>query len=441
MIFRVTLLQGFSDRPRLAVQVRHRLRDGSVQAWPVVVRPESSDTVLSVDSSRDMALPGTLSMVAHYASPPAREERQIARVEASGDSPRGPPSGPGGVNGGAGADRSGSADAREGGPGAADLPPIGQMVADEPDPPPRPVPVELILHVRPAPSGDAGNRSDRAGPVGHTTIRQTLRAGVLPGAVLAAVAVGIAMSAAAKPAVSMRGSPASMERQHAVAVSEDFTFATSPASVNELVKAEALVPLSGSADYMLHRVSFPYARPEVRTFVENLATEYRKGCGEQLVVTSLTRPTSNQPGNAHKLSVHPAGMAVDFRISKSSKCQQWFEKALLAMEGKNLLDATRERNPPHFHVAVFPGPYAAYAARQKPAERTVPASPTVLRPEVWPQPPARQPSAAPAPAAARRPPSAPLETPQTAGALVAAGIIGALALFVIWLMRRTKRMI
>jgi hypothetical protein len=257
--------------------------------------------------------------------------------------------------------------------------------------------------------------------------------------VLAAVAVGVAMSAAAKPSVSMRGSPASMERQHAVAVSEDFTFATSPESVNELVKNEALVPLSGGVNYMLHRVSFPYARPEVRTFVENLAAEYRKGCGEQLVVTSLTRPQSNQPGNAHKLSVHPAGMAVDFRISKSSKCQEWFEKALLAMEGKNLLDATRERNPPHYHVAVFPGPYAAYAAKTRPAERPAPASTTVLRPERWPQPPA-PPAAAPAEApAARRTAPTPAETPQTGGALVAAGIVGILAMFVLWFMRRAKR--
>lgn len=301
--------------------------------------------------------------------------------------------------------------------------------------------MEPILHVRASPNGNAGNRPDRAGPVGRTTIRQTLRAGALPGAVVAAAAVGVAMSAAAKPSVSMRGSPASMERQHAVAVSEDFTFATSPRSVNELVKAEALVPLSGSADYMLHRVSFPYARPEVRAFVENLATEYRKGCGEQLVVTSLTRPTSNQPGNAHKLSVHPAGMAVDFRISKSSKCQQWFEKTLLAMEAKNLLDATRERNPPHFHVAVFPGPYAAYAAKQKPAERPAPASPTVLRPERWPQPPAQQPSAATAPPAARRTAPPPPEAPQTGAAILAAGIVGALAMFIVWLRRRARRMI
>ena len=262
----------------------------------------------------------------------------------------------------------------------------------------------------------------------------------LPGAVVAAAAVGVAMAAAAKPSVSMRGSPASMVRQHEVAVSKDFTFAETPASVTELVSSERLVPLTGGADYTLNRVSFPFARPEVKAFVEDLSAEYRKGCGEQLVVTSLTRPRSEQPGNAHKLSVHPAGMAVDFRISKSSKCQKWFEKALLALEGRDVLDATRERNPPHYHVAVFPDAYRAYAAKLKPAERPAPGpvpSPTVLRPKQWP---ATQPSA-PAPPAARRTTPEPMEAPQTGGAILAAGIVGLLALFCVWLMRRAKRVL
>jgi hypothetical protein len=260
--------------------------------------------------------------------------------------------------------------------------------------------------------------------------------------VLAALAMGVGVViAAAKPSVTMKGSPASMQRQYEVAVAEDFTFAATPANVEELVKKERLVRVTGGPDYTLAAVSYPFARPEIKTFVENLAADYRKGCGEQLVVTSLTRPRSTQPGNAHKLSVHPAGMAVDFRISKSSKCQQWFEKALLAMERKDLLDATRERNPPHFHVAVFPDAYAAYAARLKPAKPSVPPpSPTVLRPEAWPR---QQAPAAPAtaPAAQRRPSPEPMETPQTGGAIVAVGIIGLLALFAVWLMKRARRVL
>lgn len=270
------------------------------------------------------------------------------------------------------------------------------------------------------------------------SLRNKLAAGALPAAVAGAVMVGAAMAAVAKPSVSMRGSPASMVRQHDVAVSEDFTFAENPTAVADLVAKERLVRVTGGADYTLHRVSYPFARPEVKAFVENLSAEYRRGCGEQLVVTSLTRPRSEQPGNAHKLSVHPAGMAVDFRISKSSKCQKWFEKALLAMEQKDVLDATRERNPPHYHVAVFPEAYMAYAARQKPAERPAP-SPTVLRPEPWPR---QEPSAqAPAQPTQRRPSPEPLEAPQTGGMIVAAGIIGLLSLFVLWLMKRARRMI
>lgn len=238
------------------------------------------------------------------------------------------------------------------------------------------------------------------------TIRQKMAHLALPAAVVASVAVGVAMSAAAaKPSVTMRGSPASMERQYANAVAADFTFAETPAAVDELVKKDRLVRLPGGADYTLAKVSYPYARPEVKTFVENLSAEYRKACGEQLVVTSLTRPRAEQPGNAHKLSVHPAGMAVDFRISRASKCQKWFEKALLALEDRNLLDATRERNPPHYHVAVFTNAYASYAARQKPVERPSSPSPTVLRPQ--PAPPRPSQPAAPAAVEPRREAPAP----------------------------------
>lgn len=265
-----------------------------------------------------------------------------------------------------------------------------------------------------------------------------MSAGALPGAVIAAAAVGMVIGAAvAKPTVSMRGSPASMERQHAVAVSESYTFAGSPEEVAELVAKERLVTVPGGADYMLHRVSFPYARPEIKTFVENVAADYRKACGEPLVVTSLTRPSSKQPGNAHKLSVHPAGMAIDFRISKSSKCQKWFEKALLELEQRDVLDATRERNPPHYHVAVFPDAYRAYAATLKPAERPS-SSPTVLPPRSMPA--QQAPGAAPGQPAARTSSPEPLEAPQTGGAILAAGIVGVLAMFVVWLMRRARRM-
>ena len=100
----------------------------------------------------------------------------------------------------------------------------------------------------------------------------------------------------------------------------------------------------------------------MKTFIERLSDQYRDACGERLVVTSLTRPITRQPPNASAISVHPTGMAVDLRRSDSSGCRQWLETVLLDLEGKGVLEATREQYPPHYHVAVFPNPYLQYVA-------------------------------------------------------------------------------
>jgi hypothetical protein len=178
------------------------------------------------------------------------------------------------------------------------------------------------------------------------------------------------LAAAAMPAhaddVTLRGSPKSMVRQHEVAEENDFTFLRTGSQVRDYVEKGVLVKVEGDANYSVAAgVSFPYSRPEVGTFLERLGAQYREGCGEKLVVTSLTRPLANQPGNAHQLSVHPAGMAVDFRISKSAECRAWLEGTLLGLERKGVLDVTRERNPPHYHVAVFTDQYAAYLEKQR----------------------------------------------------------------------------
>jgi len=94
--------------------------------------------------------------------------------------------------------------------------------------------------------------------------------------------------------------------------------------------------------------------------VERLGAQYRQACGEELVVTSMTRPLSEQPRNASILSVHPTGMAVDFRTSTNSVCRHWLESTLLYLETAGVLEATRERRPSHYHVAVFPDLYADY---------------------------------------------------------------------------------
>ena len=180
----------------------------------------------------------------------------------------------------------------------------------------------------------------------------------------AALALASASLAGTAQAAELGGSLSSMKRQHQVAVQLDYTFLKTPSQVRDFAAKGRLEMLDGNADYELSKVSFPYARREVRLFVELLAADYRAATGSRLVVTSLTRPEAAQPRNAHQLSVHPAGMAVDFRIPEDAAGREWLEKTLLSMEKRRLLDVTRERYPPHYHVAVFAKPYLAYAERR-----------------------------------------------------------------------------
>ena len=177
---------------------------------------------------------------------------------------------------------------------------------------------------------------------------------------LLAAILGLASSAA--QAQSLAGSKASMVRQSVVARQHDYSYLRTSSQVHEFARRGLLVRLSGSSNYRVADVSFPYARPQVKTFVERLAKQYRNACGERLVVTSLTRPTTRQPRNASPLSVHPTGMALDLRRSGRPACRAFLEKTLLALEGRDVLEATKENHPPHYHVSLFPEPYMRYLA-------------------------------------------------------------------------------
>jgi hypothetical protein len=164
-------------------------------------------------------------------------------------------------------------------------------------------------------------------------------------------------------AQTLLGSHESLLRQNEEAREHDFTYLRTTADVRDYAQQGILVRLPGNADYELaDEVSFPYARPEVKTFVERLSDQYHSACGERLVVTSLTRPITRQPANASAISVHPTGMAIDMRRSDSSGCRLWLETVLLDLENKGVIEATREQYPPHYHVAVFPNPYLQYIA-------------------------------------------------------------------------------
>lgn len=188
-------------------------------------------------------------------------------------------------------------------------------------------------------------------------IRSTLRS-ALPTALALLVGWGGVLDAQ-----SLRGSGRSLDVQNRMARAYDFTYLRTGNQVRRFVDAGYLVPVRPSREYDLHAVSFPYARPEVALFLERLGRQYRAACGERLVVTSLTRPRNRQPRNASSRSVHPTGMAIDLRRSSSRACRSWLEGVLLSLEARGILEATRERYPPHYHVALFPERYAGYVER------------------------------------------------------------------------------
>ena len=173
----------------------------------------------------------------------------------------------------------------------------------------------------------------------------------------------LALPAASVSASELGGSRATLREVYEIAREHDFTFLRTAEQVREFVEKERLVEVVENEHLVVHQVSFPYTRPVIRTFIERLAMQYHRATGDKLVVTSLTRPQSMQPRNASPFSVHPAGMAVDLRVPQDAAARRWLEETLLSLESSALLDVTRERYPPHYHVAVFPVPYEAYVTK------------------------------------------------------------------------------
>lgn len=159
---------------------------------------------------------------------------------------------------------------------------------------------------------------------------------------------------------SLRGSKSSVNLMYEQAVDHKLKFHRTGKSVDAAAKSGALVRLSPNSDFRLAGVKYPRVLPSTQAFVQRLGAQYRARCGEKLVVTSGLRPESYRLVNGNAKSVHPTGMAVDLRKPRSAKCLRWLRETLLHVEGRGAIEATEERNPPHFHVAVFPEPYTRY---------------------------------------------------------------------------------
>jgi hypothetical protein len=164
-------------------------------------------------------------------------------------------------------------------------------------------------------------------------------------------------------AQSLRGSNASVRLMHRSALRGGLDFYETSSQVRRAVARKQLVSLRGNANYTISNVRTPYVRPETRSFVTSLAASYRRACGVKMVVTSATRPMSRKLANGSALSVHPTGIAVDLRRPRG-RCLTWLRRTLLAAERRGVIEATEERRPPHFHLAVLPARYQKAAASQ-----------------------------------------------------------------------------
>jgi LysM repeat protein len=154
-------------------------------------------------------------------------------------------------------------------------------------------------------------------------------------------------------AQTLKGSAASINKQHRAALSYGYAFVDRARSVQNYIRPGQLERVSPGPHMALHDVSYPYAVPATKAFLSRLGQQYHYTCGEKLTVTSLLRPRDRQPSNSVARSVHPTGMAVDLRIPRTAKCRDWLERTLLSLERQGAVDVTRERYPPHYHVAVF----------------------------------------------------------------------------------------
>ena len=156
--------------------------------------------------------------------------------------------------------------------------------------------------------------------------------------------------------VSLRGSRAAVDRAYDEAVREGLPFVRSNEELERLAGEGEYVALSRAmVTYRLKGVGSPYVRPATRDFVTSFAADYSRECGEPLTVTSAMRPTSVRLRNSVEKSVHPTGMAVDLRASRTG-CRAWMRTTLLGLERQGAIDATEEHHPAHFHVVVLHAP-------------------------------------------------------------------------------------
>src|SRR3954462_511128 len=88
-------------------------------------------------------------------------------------------------------------------------------------------------------------------------------------------------AAAVLNAQSLDGSRESLSRQNLGAQDQGFSYPRTVAGVQEFANLGLLVPVKGDGNFELSsEISFPVARPEVKSFLDWFGRQYRTHCGE-----------------------------------------------------------------------------------------------------------------------------------------------------------------
>ena len=148
-----------------------------------------------------------------------------------------------------------------------------------------------------------------------------------------------------------------------------YEFAATHGRLKAMVSEGTLVELEETDSLRFNKVTRPYVLPVVAQFVYRLADQYYYGqkCGP-LVLNGAARDIEFQTtlSNGSDKSVHPTGMAVDFKSTGMSPlCREWLEDTLLEIEAARRIDFTKELSPAHYHVTVATHEYERWLkARQ-----------------------------------------------------------------------------
>ena len=176
------------------------------------------------------------------------------------------------------------------------------------------------------------------------------------------------------------------------AVLNDLEFYRTSKGVYESVRDGELVLIPITMDMTLDDVTYPFVLPRTKAVLDVFAKKYHQACGERLVVTSAARPRTQQPRNASPQSVHPTGMAIDFR-KPAGNCLTYMRSELVTLEKQGVIEATEERHPVHFHVAVLRTGSFVPTTTVATAEATATAAPATPTPAVTAAPAAATDSA------------------------------------------------